>query len=92
MGSWDPAASRQMPLGMRVELRDLEEEAARRVTAGEEWVVPKARRRGTGPRPRLFPWPEGVVLGPVPAYISKNQHFLFHLIQSYYILFLLFWG
>jgi len=24
--------------------------------------------------------------------ISKNQHFLFHLIQSYYILFLLFWG
>ena len=25
-------------------------------------------------------------------YISKNQHFLFHLIQSYYILFLLFWG
>src|SRR6267142_2082025 len=23
--------------------------------------------------------------------ISKNQHFLFHLIQSYYILFLLFW-
>src|SRR6267142_4242377 len=23
-------------------------------------------------------------------YISKNQHFLFHLIQSYYILFLLF--
>src|SRR6266850_2456214 len=26
------------------------------------------------------------------AFISKNQHFLFHLIQSYYILFLLFWG
>jgi len=26
------------------------------------------------------------------SYISKNQHFLFHLIQSYYILFLLFWG
>ena len=25
-------------------------------------------------------------------YISKNQLFLFHLIQSYYILFLLFWG
>src|SRR6267142_1542150 len=25
-------------------------------------------------------------------FISKNQHFLFHLIQSYYILFLLFWG
>src|SRR6266850_1884164 len=24
--------------------------------------------------------------------ISKNQHFLFHLIPSYYILFLLFWG
>src|SRR6267142_6354680 len=28
----------------------------------------------------------------LPTYISKNQHFLFHLIQSYYILFLLFWG
>src|SRR6267142_1751226 len=29
----------------------------------------------------------------VPYYdISKNQHFLFHLIPSYYILFLLFWG
>jgi len=27
-----------------------------------------------------------------PKHISKNQHFLFHLIQSYYILFLLFWG
>ena len=27
-----------------------------------------------------------------PVHISKNQHFLFHLIQSYYILFLLFWG
>src|SRR6266850_5999257 len=26
------------------------------------------------------------------AHISKNQLFLFHLIQSYYILFLLFWG
>jgi len=25
-------------------------------------------------------------------YISKNQLFLFHLIPSYYILFLLFWG
>jgi len=25
-------------------------------------------------------------------FITKNQHFLFHLIQSYYILFLLFWG
>jgi len=45
------------------------------------------------------------VLGEVAAYlytiefqkcglphISKNQHFLFHLIQSYYTLFLLFWG
>ena len=30
--------------------------------------------------------------GSVDKYISKNQHFLFHLIQSYYILFLLFWG
>ena len=26
------------------------------------------------------------------CYISKNQHFLFHLIQSYHILFVLFWG
>src|SRR6266850_3414124 len=26
------------------------------------------------------------------VYISKNQLFLFHLIPSYYILFLLFWG
>jgi len=28
----------------------------------------------------------------VLVYISKNQLFLFHLIPSYYILFLLFWG
>ena len=28
----------------------------------------------------------------LPPCISKNQHFLFHLIPSYYILFLLFWG
>src|SRR6267142_115484 len=33
-------------------------------------------------------------LGPSPqgVSISKNQLFLFHLIPSYYILFLLFWG
>ena len=38
---------------------------------------------------------KGANMGPgtvVWGCISKNQHFLFHLIQSYYILFLLFWG
>jgi len=53
--------------------RSLEEGIAWRFTVGEEWVVSRAQRCGTGPRPRLFPKLKGVVIGPDPASNPKAR-------------------